>query len=217
MGSTFAFWVKAKRSSAPPEAEGLNRPAVRTASDATGRKIPSMVNAKAGDVVARPIKVLVSCISSFHTHFLCIIQYSFSILLGSTSSDLSQIVEDNIVNARVLSKQLKNLGCVVHVANHGGEALDILRKSNYWNHEADTEHTTPESERVGLSVVLMDQEMPIMDGLTCTRKIREFEREGKFVRHVPVIAVTANARSEQIETAMSAGMVSRMRILKSML
>ena len=115
------------------------------------------------------------------------------------------------MNARVLSKQLKNLGCVVHVANHGGEALDILRKSTYWNHEADTEHATAASERIGLSVVLMDQEMPIMDGLTCTRKIREFEREGKFVRHVPVIAVTANARNEQIETAMSAGMVSRTR------
>lgn len=111
------------------------------------------------------------------------------------------------MNARVLSKQLKNLGCVVHVANHGGEALDILRKSTYWNHQADPENATPESERIGLSVVLMDQEMPIMDGLTCTRKIREFEREGKFVRHVPVIAVTANARTEQIETAMSAGMV----------
>ncbi|KAG9985930.1 CheY-like protein, partial [Aureobasidium melanogenum] len=139
-----------------------------------GKKVPTVVNAKAESSVARPIKVL--------------------------------IVEDNIVNARVLSKQLKNLGCVVHVANHGGEALDILRKSNYWNHQADTENTTPESERIGLSVVLMDQEMPIMDGLTCTRKIREFEKEGKFVRHVPVIAVTANARNEQIETAMSAGM-----------
>ncbi|KAG9986118.1 hypothetical protein KCU78_g20614, partial [Aureobasidium melanogenum] len=120
-----------------------------------GKKVPTVVNAKAESSVARPIKVL--------------------------------IVEDNIVNARVLSKQLKNLGCVVHVANHGGEALDILRKSNYWNHQADIENTTPESERIGLSVVLMDQEMPIMDGLT-------------------FIAVTANARNEQIETAMSAGM-----------
>lgn len=70
----------------------------------------------------------------------------------------------------------------------------------------------------------MDQEMPVMDGLTCTKKIRELERNGKFVKvstdsnqlhiistdqsfqHVPIIAVTANARSEQIDTAMSAGM-----------
>jgi CheY-like chemotaxis protein len=117
-------------------------------------------------------------------------------------------VEDNLVNQRVLQKQLKNLGCIVHVANHGGEALVVLRKSTYWNHAADTEQSIPESERIGLSVVLMDQEMPVMDGLTCTKKIRELEKEGKLIRHVPVIAVTANARIEQIETAMNAGMVS---------
>ncbi|THZ86915.1 hypothetical protein D6C84_02142 [Aureobasidium pullulans] len=179
VGSTFAFYVKAKRSSAPPETEGLAHPAVRAASDATGKKVPTTVNAKAGGAkdigkVPKPIKVL--------------------------------IVEDNLVNSKVLKRQLTNLGCVVHVANHGGEALDILRKSTYWNHDADAKHSTPEAERIGLSVVLMDQEMPIMDGLTCTRKIRELEREGKILRHVPVIAVTANARNEQIETAMSAGM-----------
>ncbi|KAI5209543.1 hypothetical protein E4T39_00842 [Aureobasidium subglaciale] len=174
VGSTFAFYVKAKRSSAPPEAEGSTLSNLRAARDTTEKKGGSAtVNAKASRV-SMPIKVL--------------------------------LVEDNVVNARVLSKQLKNLGCVVHVANHGGEALDILRKSTYWNHNADTEHATPNPERIALSVVLMDQEMPIMDGLTCTRKIREFEREGKIIRHVPIIAVTANARIEQIETAMSAGM-----------
>lgn len=46
-----------------------------------------------------------------------------------------------------------------------------------------------------------------MDGLTCTRKIRELERQGQFKMHVPIIAVTANARSEQIETALHTGMV----------
>jgi CheY-like chemotaxis protein len=54
--------------------------------------------------------------------------------------------------------------------------------------------------------VLMDQEMPVMDGLTCTRRIRELEREGKIRVHVPIIAVTANARQEQIQTAIDAGM-----------
>ena len=83
VGSTFAFWVKAKRSSAPPEAEGLDRPAIRVASDATGRKIPSMVNAKAGDVVAKPIKVLVSCISPFQTRLLCMIPRFFCCSLGA--------------------------------------------------------------------------------------------------------------------------------------
>lgn len=48
--------------------------------------------------------------------------------------------------------------------------------------------------------------MPIMDGLTCARTIRDFEADGTIVRHVPIVAVTANARLEQIETAIAAGM-----------
>jgi CheY-like chemotaxis protein len=47
----------------------------------------------------------------------------------------------------------------------------------------------------------------LVDGLSCARKIRDLESEGTIVRHVPIIAVTANARLEQIETAISAGMV----------
>ena len=53
----------------------------------------------------------------------------------------------------------------------------------------------------------MDLEMPVMDGLTCARQIRELQNQGTLVRHVPIIAVTANARKEQIETSMAAGMV----------
>ena len=49
--------------------------------------------------------------------------------------------------------------------------------------------------------------MPIMDGLTCARQIRELQAQGTLIRHVPIIAVTANARKEQIETSMAAGMV----------
>lgn len=45
-----------------------------------------------------------------------------------------------------------------------------------------------------------------MDGLTCARQIRDFEADGTITRHVPIIAVTANARLEQIETALTAGM-----------
>lgn len=49
--------------------------------------------------------------------------------------------------------------------------------------------------------------MPVMDGLTCARPIQDLEADGTIVRHVPLIAVTANARLEQIENASSAGMV----------
>jgi CheY-like chemotaxis protein len=110
------------------------------------------------------------------------------------------VVEDNIVNQKVLSKQLRSAGCIVYVANHGGEALAFLSTTRFWK---GLENTGKE-----LSVVLMDLEMPVMDGLTCVKKIRELQSEGMIVRHIPVIAVTANARSEQIATAKECGMDS---------
>lgn len=45
-----------------------------------------------------------------------------------------------------------------------------------------------------------------MDGLTCVRRIRELQQEGVIHGHIPVIAVTANVRSEQVEVALRAGM-----------
>ena len=104
------------------------------------------------------------------------------------------------VNQRVLQKQLKNQGITVHVANHGGEALEKLRESQYWCKNGP--------DAVDLGVLLMDQEMPVMDGLQCTRRIREWEEGGLLRKHVPIIAVTANARSEQIAALLAAGMVS---------
>lgn len=91
----------------------------------------------------------------------------------------------------------------MHLANHGGEALEKLRQSTYWT-------GLDGSKQLELGVVLMDQEMPVMDGLTCTRRIRELEKEGKLTGHIPIIAVTANARAEQVQTALDAGMVSFM-------
>lgn len=111
------------------------------------------------------------------------------------------VVEDNLVNQRVLCAQLRTQGYVIYAANHGGEAIAFLQESTFWKDRAQTgKH---------LSLVLMDTEMPTMDGLTCVRKIRELQRNGLIVGHVPVISVTANARFEQIEEAIAAGMVCR--------
>jgi CheY-like chemotaxis protein len=52
----------------------------------------------------------------------------------------------------------------------------------------------------------MDVEMPVMDGLSCVRRIRELESKGGIIGHVPVIAITANARNEQVAVAVEAGM-----------
>jgi CheY-like chemotaxis protein len=108
------------------------------------------------------------------------------------------VVEDNLVNQRVLAKQLRNLGMKVAVANHGGEALEYLRTTRYC--------LRGDAAAKELSLVLMDWEMPVMDGLTCVREIRKLQKEGIVRGHVPVIAVTANVRSEQVSEALTAGM-----------
>ena len=102
------------------------------------------------------------------------------------------------MNQKVLQRQLQNHGIITTVANHGGEALETLRTSRYWH--------TSSPISPDIDVILMDKEMPVMDGLQCTSKIRELERQGALKRHVPIIAVTANARSEQITALLQAGM-----------
>ncbi|KAH0386632.1 putative histidine kinase HHK19p, partial [Aureobasidium melanogenum] len=95
------------------------------------------------------------------------------------------IVEDNAVNQRVLQRSLKVKGYLTHVANHGQEALDFLRTTKLWKGN-EFSPTAPE-----IDVVLMDVEMPIMDGLES---------------NLPIIAASANARAEQIQMALEAGM-----------
>ncbi|KAL6863011.1 hypothetical protein ACO1O0_003255 [Amphichorda felina] len=107
------------------------------------------------------------------------------------------IVEDNIVNQKVLQRQLRSCGNNTFVANHGKEALQTLQQSRFW--------AGHEGEGMDISVILMDLEMPVMDGMTCARKIRELEQEGTITQHIPIIAVTAYARPEQIENAKAAG------------
>ncbi|KAF1918477.1 aerobic respiration control sensor protein arcB [Ampelomyces quisqualis] len=107
------------------------------------------------------------------------------------------IVEDNVVNQRVLAKQLTKAGCVVSTADNGLLALDYLSTTNV---HASSTNGSP------LSLILMDLEMPEMDGLTCCKRIREMQTTGELIAHVPVIAVTANVRGEQIATAKESGM-----------
>lgn len=90
------------------------------------------------------------------------------------------------------------MGCIVQVAGHGGEALEYLKKTKFWRGQ--------ETTGKDLSVVLMDIEMPVMDGIIACQKIREFHEKGDIVGHVPIISVSANARSEQVANAKDAGM-----------
>ena len=125
-----------------------------------------------------------------------------------TPGHIELSADNSIVNQKVLRRQLENKGISTYVANHGGEAIEKLKQSKYWKgHGPDA---------LDLGVILMDKEMPVMDGLQCTSKIREFEANGLLIGHVPIIAVTANARSEQIATLLEAGMVGLARTLQKM-
>jgi CheY-like chemotaxis protein len=95
------------------------------------------------------------------------------------------LVEDNAVNQRVAGRLLEKRGHRVVLAGNGHEALQALEQEAY-------------------DLVLMDVQMPDMDGLEATAKIREKERHTS--RHQPVVALTARAMKGDLEHCMSAGM-----------
>ncbi|HEX9707516.1 MAG TPA: response regulator [Steroidobacteraceae bacterium] len=94
------------------------------------------------------------------------------------------LVEDNPTNQRVAQLFLERAGCDVVLAADGGEALEMLRE-----------------RRVDL--VLMDVQMPVMDGLEATRRIRAEVTGGA---RIPIVGLTASAMKEQVEACRAAGM-----------
>jgi len=79
------------------------------------------------------------------------------------------------------------MGWGVATADNGQEAVDYLLRTTFAKQDSP----------IKLDLCLMDCEMPVMDGLTAARTIRELETKGTLLDHVPIIAVTANARDEQ--------------------
>ncbi|HEY7490700.1 MAG TPA: response regulator [Candidatus Tectomicrobia bacterium] len=95
------------------------------------------------------------------------------------------VVEDNVINQKVAVRLLEKLGCRIDVAANGREAVTMLAELAY-------------------DVVLMDCQMPEMDGFAATTAIRH--REVSTGRHVPIIAMTANAMQGDREECLVAGM-----------
>ena len=96
------------------------------------------------------------------------------------------IVEDNPVNRTVAMRVVSLIGVSVEVAEHGKEALDKLATTKF-------------------DLVLMDCQMPVMDGYTATRTQRTLEEEHKMPR-IPIIAMTANAMVGDREKCLASGM-----------
>jgi PAS domain S-box-containing protein len=95
------------------------------------------------------------------------------------------VVEDNVVNRLVATRLIEKQNHTVSTAANGREALDVL-------------------EREGFDCVLMDVQMPVLDGFEATAAIRERDRNSGG--HLPIIAMTAHAMAGDLERCLAAGM-----------
>jgi CheY-like chemotaxis protein len=114
-----------------------------------------------------------------------ITRYSLQDAREPSASMRVLLVEDNAVNQRLASRLLEKRGHSVFVAGNGLEALEALEKE-------------------GFDLVLMDVQMPVMDGLEATVAIRK--KEGTSGIHLPVVALTAHAMKGDREKCLAAGM-----------
>jgi CheY-like chemotaxis protein len=96
------------------------------------------------------------------------------------------LAEDNLVNQKVALKMLERLGCRADVADNGQKAIEALGKTPY-------------------DLVFMDVQMPVMDGLEATQRIRSGQGECRNPE-VPIIAMTAHAMKGDKERCLEAGM-----------
>jgi CheY-like chemotaxis protein/HPt (histidine-containing phosphotransfer) domain-containing protein len=97
------------------------------------------------------------------------------------------LVEDNPINQYVAAAMLRRLGLLVSLAANGAEAVDLVRENTF-------------------DLVLMDCQMPKMDGFAASRHIRAWERDHGHARPLPIIALTANAMAGDSDACIAAGM-----------
>ncbi|KAI1097841.1 hypothetical protein F4804DRAFT_147881 [Jackrogersella minutella] len=181
-GCTFAFYVKTQRCIMPPPSSLSRNPVIRLSRSLsiTADGVPSIskqtVERENGDSDE-------SENSSGPEH--------------EASQLKVLVVEDNLVNQKVLCKQLRNRNFLVKAANHGKDALAAVQST----HSYDESHAQNQFD-----VILCDIEMPVMDGIEFTKEVRRLEAVGELEGHVPILGVTANVRSKQVSGAMEVGM-----------
>jgi signal transduction histidine kinase/DNA-binding response OmpR family regulator len=165
------------------------------------------VNAGCSAVLTKPIKrdvLLKTLVESLASET---IKNAASTAIEQRMSNIKHlrvlVAEDNLVNQKLIVHLLSKLGIAARMANNGFEALDRLREA-----EAD--------------IVLMDCQMPELDGYAACRRIREGEA-GESAKSLPIIALTANALASDRDRCLRAGMSEYMtkpidpKLLRAML
>ncbi|PPJ50060.1 hypothetical protein CBER1_05076 [Cercospora berteroae] len=105
------------------------------------------------------------------------------------------LVEDNVINAKIVFRKLEAKGFNVTTASNGREAVDAVRAAP----------KASSGDKGAFDVILMDQEMPILDGNSAAKEIRKLEKDG-FIEHIPILGVTANVRGAQLDEMRESGM-----------
>jgi osomolarity two-component system sensor histidine kinase NIK1 len=97
------------------------------------------------------------------------------------------LVEDNLLNQKITTYNLRKFNHNVTIANNGLEAVNIFKNQKF-------------------DLILMDIMMPVMDGLEATKEIRKIESESADSTRIPIIAVTANTLDNDKDKCISLGM-----------
>ena len=108
-------------------------------------------------------------------------------LAGSMSGTRILVAEDNPVNQKLITEVLRIFGCDWTLVENGREAVSMYQKNDF-------------------DMILMDCQMPEMDGFEATRKIRRIEQEAAVAQAVTIVALTANARTEDRDRCLACGM-----------
>ncbi|CAI7763002.1 unnamed protein product, partial [Closterium sp. NIES-53] len=110
--------------------------------------------------------------------------------MGPKLSGRILLAEDNLINQKVAKSMLAQLGVTIDIANNGVEAVSLFQKNKY-------------------NLILMDCQMPEMDGWAASRRIRELEAQ-QAQPSVTIVALTANALKGDREQCLAAGMTDYM-------
>jgi CheY-like chemotaxis protein len=98
------------------------------------------------------------------------------------------VAEDNAINTMVIKTLLQRLGLQMTLTNDGSEAFECIKAGQVFD------------------LVLMDIQMPVMDGYAATQAIRQWEAQSKAVKRLPIVALTADAFEEDHQHSLAVGM-----------
>jgi CheY-like chemotaxis protein len=125
--------------------------------------------------------------NSFTTSLISLSEHSTTVDTGASRNSRVLVVDDNIVNLKLAVHIIQRLGYETSTAKNGREAIEMLQSDP------------------SIGLILLDKEMPVMDGIATVQQIRRMEREDAGAARIPVVALTAAAMTGDKDSCLEAG------------